>query len=517
MAVVGTAYGKIRGAESGGVAVFKGVPYGAPTGGVNRFKPPRAPTPWSGVREAIRFGESCPQRVLQHPPDRVTSAMVAELSQADDPSLTHGEDCLVLNVWTPEAAPTRQRPVMVWLHGGAFTMGTGSTAMFDGARLAKTGDTVVVTLNHRLGAFGFLRLDEIGGAAFAGSGAVGMLDIVAALQWVRDNIAEFGGDPANVTIFGESGGGGKVCALLSMPSAKGLFHRAVIQSGPFPRGNSVSLAQETAQAFLAELNLSGRPIEDLQSMDARKLVGASVATEARIKGGRLIDGSMGCWAPATDGVIMPYDPIDPRAGAIAPDVPVMIGATKDELTFHLFHGVPDYGSITEEHEALLCQAMSGSPMEEARRFYRELYPRETPSYRLASLLSDLSARHPTTRLAEARAAHARAPVYLYALTWRTPVLGGILRSPHVLDIPLIFGTLDVMRPFVGEGPDLDAVALQMSSTWLAFARNGVPDNPTIPPWPAYGGDERPTMLFDVKSRVVNDYDSAIHQFWDRHG
>jgi para-nitrobenzyl esterase len=421
------------------------------------------------------------------------------------------EDCLVLNVWTPDT-DTKKRPVMVWLHGGGFARGCGSTPAIDGSRLSARGDAVIVTLNHRLNVFGHLYLGELGGSEFAHSGNEGMLDIVLALQWVRDNIAAFGGDPANVTIFGESGGGGKVLAMLSMPPARNLFHRAIVQSGPFVHANTRERAARTAHTLLAELGLGKNDLKHIFGVPTQRLVEASLATEAKMQGARILDGSMGCWQPMLDDEVLPHHPGDPKSQALFPDIPLMIGTTKDELAMH-FGMLPNFGTMSLDDAGAICAMVTGESMDDALAFYRHLRPHEQPGYLMTDLLGDLGAWYPTVLLTEGRATQACAPVFHYVLGWETPVLGGRFRSPHVLDIPLMFDNVDKMRKFLGDGPEPQIVADAMSESWLAFARNGVPDNRHVPHWPSYSSEHRPSMIFNVRSEVVEDYNAPVRAFW----
>ena len=326
--VVEIASGKLRGASSGGIHAFKGIPYGAPTGGANRFMPPQPPAPWAGVRDALAYRGHAPQS-----PTRAGSAArscATMLGPAD--ATPEGEDCLTLNVWTP-GLDAAKRPVMVWLHGGAFAYGSGNRAVTDGANLARRGDVVVVSVNHRLNIFGYLHLADIGGERFAHSGNAGSLDLVAALEWVRDNIAQFGGDPGNVTIFGESGGGGKVSVLLAMPAARGLFHRAVIQSGATIRVSTRERGNALAEAVLKELGAA--TATGCRSVPLDKLL-AAIAPASRAVGPTrwpLLDRYD--FGPVVDGTDLPQQPFDPDAPPIADDIPLLIGGTREESGFFL--------------------------------------------------------------------------------------------------------------------------------------------------------------------------------------
>src|SRR6187551_877322 len=318
--IVETAYGRVRGTEVSGIKVFKGIPYGASTSGKNRFMPPVAPAKWTGVRDTIDYGASAPQRE----PGVGGNASPRAVAAAGLPP--ESEDCLVLNVWTPAVGDGRKRPVMFWCHGGGFATGSGSSPVTEGANLAKRGDVVVVTINHRLNVLGFASLEEAGGPEFASSGDAGMLDIVFALQWVRDNITQFGGDPGNVMVFGQSGGGRKVATLLAMPSAKGLFHRAVIESGATLQLVEPEAGARVARELLATLGIPKDRVRDLQNVPLDRLMSAYFEVVRKMNVDQMTQG----FSPLVDGMVVPKHPFHPTASPISSDVPVMLGSTRTE-------------------------------------------------------------------------------------------------------------------------------------------------------------------------------------------
>jgi len=401
------------------------------------------------------------------------------------------EDCLFINVWTP--ALTGARPVMVWLHGGGFANGSGGAAMYDGAALARRGDVVTVTVNHRLNVFGYLNLADLGG--HPSSGEAGMLDIVAVLEWVRDNIAAFGGDPGNVTIFGESGGGMKVSLLLAMPAAKGRFHRAIVQSGPWLKAVSREAATKYAKALLDHLGIEPGKLERLATLSAAELQSAAAA----VVSGNVIGG----FSPSVDGLALPSGPFDPAAPAVSADVPVMIGTNKDEATLFLINDTR-FGSYTEEDLAKRAKQAAGDRAEALIAAARETFPDYSVSHLTSAVQTATMFWGDSIKLAERKAAQGSAPAFMYLLEWETPRGRGRLRAPHALEIPLVFDNVETARNFVGSGDDPQVVAEQMADAWLAFARTGNPATPALPDWPAYEPGRRATMVFNLESRVVED-------------
>ena len=508
--VVETAVGRLLGARQAGIYVFKGVPYGASTAGRNRFMPPEPAASWAGVRDALAYGGRAWQ--LPNRPKR-RAALETLLGPAD--TMPEGEDCLSLNLWTP-GLDAGKRPVMVWLHGGAFAYGSGNRAVTDGANLARRGDVVVVNVNHRLNIFGFLHLADVGGPQWAHSGNAGMLDIVAALRWVQSNIAGFGGDPGNVTIFGESGGGGKVSVLLAMPQARGLFHRAVIQSGAAIRVSTRERANALAEAVLAELGLGRGQCERLQTLPAGQVL-AAIAPAARAVGRSrwpLLDRYD--FGPVVDGVDLPQHPAEPEAPASADDIPLMVGGTREESAFFLADDDAVWSRTLSEAELRQrVSAVSGAEADALLAAYRATMPQASPADRLIAALTGSNFWVRTVLLAERYAARrGRAPVYMYSLDWQSPAHDGRMKAHHAMDLPFVFDNADVPDTTAG-APGARELAARISATWIAFARSGSPVNPVIPAWPAYSAEHRATMIFDNECRLVRDPDRDARLLWTR--
>jgi para-nitrobenzyl esterase len=489
--VVETSFGKIRGAQQGKIYTFKGVPYGASTAGPNRFMPPRKPAPWTGVRDCLQFGPRAPQ---------LASHVVAEWSVLDraEPA---GEDCLVLNIWTP-GLDNRRRPVMFWIHGGGFAEGSDAFLAYDGTELARKHDVVVVGINHRLNAFGYLYLAGLGDPRFAESSNVGMLDIVAALEWVRDHISAFGGDPGSVTIFGQSGGGRKVSTLLGMPAAKGLFHRAIIQSGSQLTGMTREAGTKSAENLLQRLNLKPNQLDELQKVRFHHILDAMQAASGG-RGGMALGGGLN-FAPVTDGKTLPADPFNPAASPVSADVPLLVGCTETESTWNTNQLYDPLDDDELREQVARSLRVDQDAAAKVISVYKKNQPNQSNLDIFLILTSDAGARTAAITQAERKAALNRAPVYMYLFAWRSPVRDGRLRSMHTMDIPFVFETVDVAKVELGSGQDRYALADRMSSAWVAFARTGNPNHKGIPNWPAYDVQRRATMIFNTECKLVND-------------
>jgi para-nitrobenzyl esterase len=499
--VVETASGKVRGSVVEGVLEFRTIPYAASTAGANRFRPPQPVPPWSGVRDCLEFNGRAPQAGLRQP----TRPELENFSGAADTS-PETEDCLTVNVWTP--ACQGDRPVMVWFHGGAFAYGNANSPRTRGSRLAARNDVVVVTVNQRLNIFGHLDLSAVGGDRHSGN--AGTLDMVASLQWVRDNIAAFGGDPGNVTIFGESGGGAKVSTLLSMPLAKGLFHRAIIQSGAAVRLRTRDRAIALTEIVLKHLGATAVTIADVP---ADHLLAAIDPAQAALGPSQTPLFDRYPFGPVVDGDVLPAQPFDPVASGISADVPLIIGDMKTETANFL--AVVDQvwsRSLNATEMRQRVTAIAGAHAGRVVELYEQLYPGLNPAERLIAITTDSNFRIRSLALAQRRAALHRGPVWMYSFDWETPVLGGKLKAPHAMDVPFVFNTLDLTNA-TGGSAEASTLAGTMSSVWAAFARNGRPDHPSIPAWPVYDAASRATLLLDKQCRIENDPRGEERRLW----
>jgi para-nitrobenzyl esterase len=499
--LVKTQHGPVRGYINKGVYTFRGVRYGASTGGENRFKPPKAPTPWTEIRDASSYGYRAPQTNPAAPFSLSPDTEIGKILLASDGfrvPTPESEDCLFLNIWTPAIDQKEKRPVMVWLHGGGFSMGSSSDLLYDGTNLARRG-AVMVGVNHRLNVFGYTHLGDIGGEEYAHSGNAGQLDIIFALKWIQANIDKFGGDPDRVMIFGESGGGAKVCMLLASPAAKGLFHSAVIESGPGIKVEEREPATKAAEALLIELAITKENLAEIHKLPTDRILTAYFAATAKLAG-------QGGFGPVIDPVILPDHPFYPKAPSISANVPIMVGWNKTESTaFSL--GQDELWALDDEGLKKRVEMIASAEAEKLIGLYRKNYPNMSPSSIYFHIASYSGMGSGSVTIAERKMALGKAPAYLYRLDWETPVLNGKLISPHGLEMPFVFDNVDEGGiGLSGGGAAAQKMADKMSEAWIAFAATGDPNTQKsdLPLWDPYDNLKRPTMIFDKESRVEFD-------------
>ena len=487
--VANTKYGKIRGTANGSIKVFKGVPYGASTAGANRFMPPLPPTPWNDVRDTVAYGDRSPQ-------SDAAGFMEEEVVSLDHSAMS--EDCLRLNVWTAGLKDGKKRPVMVWFHGGGFSGGSGGNVRYDGTNLAKKHDVVLVTVNHRLNAFGFLYLAKLGGEKYADSGNAGMLDIVAALDWVKDNITEFGGDPDRVTIFGQSGGGGKVTTAMAMPQAVGRFHRVIAESGLALKAVTPDEATEVASKIMVQLGLQPNQVDQLQQVSYQQILGAMAALGPA--GNR--------FGPVRDGrsLVSGNGAFDPVAPSLSADVPMILGSTLTEVTFFKATPLDSIDDAILRTDLKRGLRIDDAETEKLITLYKRDFPQadNTKLYQLIG--SDNFVTANVAVVAERKAALGKAPAYVYHFEKATPVHDGKLGVPHTAEITYVFDNLDVPteNAITGTGKDRYPMADKMSRAWTRFAHTGNPNVPGLPQWRPYSASDRAVMVFNDQCKLVVD-------------
>ena len=489
---VETASGKVRGLISSGIRQFKGVPYAASTTGQLRYRRPQPPSAWIGVRDCFAPGPVSPQA----PYDRDND--YARLIQYDLNVAFGGvgEDCLHLCIWTPATGGQYKRPVMFSVHGGAFAIGSGNHPMYDGAKLAQSEDVVVVTVTHRLASFGYLNLADVDPSGeWAEAGVAGLLDLVSALEWVRDNIANFGGDPSCVMLFGQSGGGWKVSTLLGMSAARGLFHRAAIQSGSLTGQISREAAAAMAHAFVRNLGLTRATLHRIREIEWTELLAAQTAIGAA------------SFVPVIDGVHIDAAPLSEAALARGDEVPLIISTTLDDAG--LFFS--DFNLSKEDLDRLLL-ARYGDAAKSLGTLYRQYRPAKSPYLLHAQMMTDSGFRRFAHAQAEAKAARGHAPVYMYLWEWESPAFDGKFGAVHAMDVSASFH--NERDAILGAGSsEAYRMSQDLASTMVAFARNADPNNARIPYWPRFDAGTRATLVFDPRLRVENDPHGALREFW----
>ncbi len=503
IAVAQTTYGKVRGYILRDIHYFLGIPYGADTSGENRFMPPQKPEPWTDIYPAVWWGNSAPQNMENRYANRYQS--FSDHWNYDDVS----EDCLRINVFTPGHDDGKRRPVMVWLHGGGFTNGNGiEQDGYNGENLSRYGDIVFCSLNHRLGPLGFTNLAGAARDKFAASGNVGMLDIVAALEWIRDNISNFGGDPGNVTIMGQSGGGAKVTTLTAMPSAKGLFHKAVVLSGASLQVGDKDYSEKLGAYVLESAGLKPSEVDKLQQMPWKEYY--AIATEASQKFASEMpsapSGMRRGFSPAVDGFYLPQHPYYPEAAPTAKEVPMLICSTFHEMSPSRDNAALENISMEEVAERIKERAGFstgfGDKAEEVVAAYAKAFPDKKPIEILALISGN---RQRTVALADEKSKQT-APVYLAWFGWQPPLFDNRMRAFHCLDICFWFYNTDLMLSHTGGGVRPRQLSEKMAGSLLQFMKTGNPNGGGLPKWPQYSSENGETMILDDISEVKNDPD-----------
>ena len=509
---VDTPGGTLEGREQQGVQVFRGIPYAAPPVGDLRFRAPESVAPWYGSRPALDFGPSAPQ---VGPMSRLVRTMIGVGGSKQS------QDCLYLNVWTPRvasASKARRRPVMVWIHGGAFILGSGSSSIYSGARLAKRGDVVVVTVNYRLGALGFLTWGSLCGEVGRPPANLGLLDQIAALEWVRDNIEVFGGDPENVTLFGESAGGMSVGTLLGTPAARGLFHKALLQSGAAHNCSSLERADKISQQFVSELKIDSPTPEKLGELPVGEVMRAQAITSAKIG---LVEGTL-AWQPCVDGGLIPEQPLAAIGRGLSADVPTLVGSNRDEWKLFMTgdsagRNLDEAGLAERIRRALPGKNAEGETLADlALEAYRHVGgPRgREASERWSAFQSDRVFHYPAARLADLQARH-QPGTWSYLFEWAPGLVGGRIGACHGVELPFVFGGIrgPLMRATLGASSSAQRLCDRVQDAWLAFACTGSPEHPGLPAWPAHSEERRVAMALGSRCRLREDPHANGREFW----
>ncbi len=493
--IANTTAGLVEGTVQQGIYTFKGIRYGANTAGAGRFMPPKKPAPWKGVKQALTYGPACPQT---RPGEK------SRLPEGES------EDCLTLNVWTPGLKDSARRPVMVWLHGGGLWRLSAAGDDQAGNHIAARGDVVMVSPNHRIGVFGFAYLESLDGV-YQGSSLAGMLDLVLALEWVRDNIEEFGGDPGNVTIFGQSGGGQKVSLLMAMPSAQGLFHKAIIQSGPAPLTLEAPYASWLATRLVSKLGIAKNEISKIHKRSSAEILDKYYEIFDEI-GGYGVMGVIQDFAPVAGSALLPEQPFWHKAPAVSSHIPLIIGSTRTEMTEYTLLADPDAFSMDFTLALEKLRPIFGDDSAIVLEHYKKHHASKSAWEVYSLILSDWPTRLYSARIAEAKARQAGAPVYMYRMDWETADKEGVLMSPHAIDIQFVLGTVDETPPFHKQLRERWKMTDLMLSGWVSFARHGRPRVAGGPDWPPYDTHNKRVFRFDLPPGVTKNPDEEDLRF-----
>lgn len=501
IAIVPTTAGKVRGFIHEGTYIYKGIPYAQ----AERFMPPVKTDIWETIRTSMVWGPTCP---MMSP--RNARSDVSAFAFQHDWGIP-GEDCLCLNIWTPGINDQKKRPVMVWIHGGGYSYGSSQELpSYDGERLSKKGDIVFVSVNHRLNLLGFTDLSSFG-EKYKSSVNVSMMDLVAALEWIRDNISNFGGDPENVTIFGQSGGGGKVSALMNAPSAKGLFHRAVVQSGVYPRFQKQEITRRIGEALVTDLGLKPSEIDSIQKIPYTQLVASYQRAMKRVKEELTAEGNPTTGygfglSPTLDGDFLPWDFGDPRAVAISNNVPLLIGSTKNEFSIAMWRNPALQNAPLDSIKSYIVKKYDDKA-DAYIRAVQKAYPEDTNPTDLIEV--DFRFRRGTVKHANLKSANSNAPVFMYIFTWQSPVFDGAFKAIHCMELPFAFNNIPLCEEMTGGGEDAYLLADKVSDAWINFARSGDPSHKGLPLWRPYTEENGVTMFFDNNCVVRQHHDKEL--------